>query len=133
MARPEVGVTLSAPHRERDARLIAMPDNFLDCRQDRHALLGQSDVQRWRYRDADVIERRVACARCGSVQIRQVVESSRQFEAGSLYKPTTYEYVTGYLNPMPGTGRIPNNAVRLEAARRFLDRNPLPIRRRELS
>ena len=115
----------------RDPRLQAMPDNFLDCRADRHGPFAAPTVKRTRYTrtGVDVMTTERACLSCGSVQIRQIVEYSTNinYAAGSLYKATTYEYAKGYLNPQPGTGQIPKPVVRLEAARRWLDAHPTPI------
>ena len=111
----------------RDPRLVALPDEFLLCRADRHDLppLSQpTEAQRWRYPDAKVIELWYECRRCGSVQVRKINEAD-----GSLYRPTGYRYTDGYLTRSDeGRGsRILPAAARLEAVRRWLTANPLPV------
>lgn len=99
-----------------------MPDEFLECREDRHDCPSSGATrQRIRYPDWDVVETRTPCVRCGSIRIRVVIEQS-----GELYQPTRYDYSEGYLSPEPGSGRIPISAVRLESIRRWLRANPLP-------
>jgi hypothetical protein len=117
----------------RDERLVKLPDNYLECRVDRHQLDGEVAYQRWRYRDADTLEKRSTCSRCGTVQIREVVEWGRAgVEAGALYRPTRYDYAAGYLlHLQEGEDRITRYAVRLEDVRRILERMPdIPIIRR---
>lgn len=105
-----------------DPRLAKMPDDFLECREDRHDCPSSgAKRQRIRYPDSDVVETRTPCVRCGSIRIKVVVE-----QTGELYQPTRYDYAEGYLSPEPGTGRIPLAAVRRESIRRWLRDNPLP-------
>lgn len=104
----------------RDQRLVALPDPFLECRINRHDLTGKVEYQRWRYNDDDTLESRTTCARCGTVQIREVSETT-----GDIYRPTRYEYATGYLvRLMEGEERVTRSAVRLESVRRILERLP---------
>ena len=126
--------TTRRPKLPRDSRLVEMPDPFLNCRVDRHRLTGEVTMQRWSYPDAETIERRITCVSCGSIQVREIVTYpfTLDLDAGQLYRPTRYDYSDGYLNPEPGTGRIPTNAVRLEAARRWMDVNPLPLTKRRI-
>lgn len=122
-----MAITRRPPKPPRDPRLVALPDNYLTCRVDRHELPTFPDeAQRWRYPDAEVLETRRTCVRCGSTEVRMVNEWD-----GTLYRPTRYEYAEGYLvvNPEGVEGPTPRRASRLEHVRRFLERNPLPIKR----
>ena len=120
-------MTRRPPKSPRDPRLVKLSDEFLEYRVNRHDIPSLPDhAQRWRYHDAEVLETHRECRRCGSVQIRQINEWD-----GSLYRPTSYVYSDGYLvtNPEGVEGPTPRAASRLEHVRRFLERNPLPIKR----
>jgi hypothetical protein len=123
---------MSRPRRSpRDPRFAQYPDTFLVCRVDRHDLPSietPDEVARWRYPDADVLERRRKCRRCQSVQIQQTNELD-----GSIYRPTRYEYEDGYqviATEESGPGPVPRSASRLEQVRRFLDSHPIQINRK---
>lgn len=105
-----------------DPRVVKMTDDVLECREDRHVYRSSTAKrQRYRYPDADVVEVRQPCERCGTIRIRSIREQD-----GELYRPTRYEYADGYLSPQPGTGRIPVAAVRREHIRRWLRAHPTP-------
>jgi hypothetical protein len=113
----------------RDPRFADYPDTFLVCRSDRHdlpSILTPDEVIRWRYPDADVLERRRRCRRCGSVQVMKTNEAD-----GSIYQPTRFEYEDGYtvIATEEEPGPVPRSRARLEQVRRFLDNNPIPQQR----
>lgn len=112
-----------------DPRLKDYPDEFLNCRADRHELPGIStpdNAERWRYSDAYVLVTERICRRCGCIEVRQIDEWD-----GSLYKATRYKYPAGYKVAGQGPGdRITSAAGRLEVVKRFLKANKIPIQRR---
>lgn len=114
------------PKTPRDPRLVALSDEFLQCRNQHDLPALPDEAVRWRYPEADVLETSTQCRRCKSVQKRQVNELN-----GELFRPTSWRYSDGYLlvNPEGVEGPTPRSASRLELVRRFLERNPIPIKR----
>lgn len=125
--------TARRPKTPRDPRVQALADEVLDCR-DRHDWNGNQSAQRWRYEDrTETLEVITDCRRCTSTQHREVVTYSPKGYVipGSLYRATWIDYADGYLVKLQeGEERLPRTTFRLERARRFLDRHPLPIRDR---
>ncbi len=109
----------------RDVRLKDQPDEVVECRDERHLFLSSDQRdERWRWPERDVIKRVNPCVRCKRVvRIKYIDENT-----GELAVPSKLIYRRGFLAP-PGTGRIPKQAVRVEQALRFLERNPLPQKR----
>jgi hypothetical protein len=116
----------------RDPRLVKLRDDYLSCRVNRHALdEWPEEAQRWRFYQTgrkdpvDVLEMRWMCRRCQSTLIVRMREDS-----GLAWRPSRYQYVADYKvkNPEGVSGPVPRQSSKLEWARRFLERNPLPQR-----
>jgi hypothetical protein len=120
--------------RQRDPRLKALPDVYLECR-DRHDWNGEREVRRWRYPSKVLtVEIATRCTRCSSKQIREIVVGRPRGgpDLGALYRKTWIDYAKGYTIKLEeGEDRLPKAAFRLEHVRRYLDANPVPIRDRE--
>lgn len=112
-----------------DPRLKDYPDEFLNCRADRHELPGISTpdhAERWRFPDAYVLVTERICRRCGCTEIRQIDEWD-----GSLYRSTRYKYPAGYKVEGQKSGdRVSAASSRLEVVKRFLKHNKIPLQRR---
>ena len=112
-----------------DPRLKAYPDEFLNCRADRHELPGISTpdgVERWRFAvDLYVLVLRRVCRRCGTVEVRQIDEYD-----GTFYRPTKYVYPAGYKVQGQSSGdRVSAAASRLEVVKRYLKLNKIAVQR----
>lgn len=121
--------------RRRDPRLVALTDDFLECRE-RHNWNGKRRVRRWRYPDRTMtVEVATECTRRGSTQFREIVTGPARgpIEAGTLYRQSWIDYAPGYLVKLQeGEDRLPKSRFRLEGVQRWLDLNPdVPIVDRE--
>lgn len=117
--------------RKRDPRLVALSDDLLECRERHPWDDARAHVQRYRYSDGTyTVETSRPCARCGSIQFREIVTYSRRggVEPGAFYRRTWIDYSSGYLIKLKeGEERLPRSTFRLERVRRWLDANPLPV------
>jgi hypothetical protein len=121
--------------RDRDPRLVALSDDFLECRE-RHDWNGDRRVRRYRYPDKTLtVEVSTQCTRCDSTQVREIVTGPARgpLPLGTLYRQTRIDYAPGYLVKLEeGEERLPKASFRLEGVRRWLDANPdVPIVNRE--
>jgi hypothetical protein len=128
---PYRSVRAGAVRSPRRKDLEALPDDYLDCRQDHDLPAYPDEAQRWRYYQAgrrdhtDVIHMRWCCRRCGSWVNRWVREDD-----GRLWKPSRWDYVPGFkVHNEPGDRRpVQRSEAKLEWVRRWLARNPIASR-----